>query len=112
MSAPTQRRKRPAADSEGFGRGGVGMRLVVAAEATLDFGDTPLRHHRTAMGAAGAVVGAVERIEQGLGFARRERIAGADARVAGGAGEKRIASALERLAAAVGGQLLCQIGKE
>src|SRR5438270_216620 len=51
--------------SQCFGRGCARVRFVVAAEALLDLGGRPLGHHRTAVGAAGAVVGGVERAPVG-----------------------------------------------
>src|SRR5205085_5487799 len=94
---------------ERLGRGGVRVRLVVAAEALLDFDARPFGDDGAAVRAAGAVIGFVERREQRTRLAFGQRVVRADARVACGAREQRVPALVEGLAAPEVGQLLRQV---
>ena len=85
------------------------MAGVVAAEAALDLRLGPFGYYGAAVGAAGAVIGLIESVEEGLGFPGSESVVGPDGAVAGRAGEERVAAAFEGFAAAVGRQLFGQV---
>src|SRR4051794_6688703 len=112
MRASWRQYNRSAAILEGFRRGGMGMCAVVAAEPALDLGLAEFSHHRPAVRAAGAVVGGVELIQERLRFRSAEGVMCAYAAVAGRPRQQRVAQALQRLAAAVLGQLLGEIGQQ